>query len=252
MLRILYMAVFIVIIYSQALHALEFSANAVMSTPGRADVSTQLYYSNGRMRKEFYYYGEPVIQILDANQQISLMCFTDQQVCYENQSLERINIGFESAMTSPCEENENLKCENLGESDLNQRKAIQWKIITTEDEQELVSYLWLDAELQIPVKQSLVNGTTIELEWVGSEKLGARETEKWMQKVARADGETRESMQWYDKELKISIRQSFPNGNTQELKHIVVEKLPDKLFTMPIGYEKRSADSQTARGQKQP
>ena len=80
--------------------AIQFSANAVMSTPGRADVSTHLYYSSGRIRKEFFYYGEPVIQILDANRHISLMCFTDQQLCYENKTLEEINIGIESAMES--------------------------------------------------------------------------------------------------------------------------------------------------------
>ena len=159
--------------------AIEFSANAVMSTPGRADVTTQLYYSNGRMRKEFYYYGEPVIQILDANKQISLMCFTDQQLCYENQSLERINAGIESAVESPCDDNPKLSCENLGQHELNQRPAIQWKITATDKDEQLVSNLWLDAELRIPVKQTLVNGTNIELIWGSSEKLGNRQTEKW-------------------------------------------------------------------------
>ena len=220
-------------------HAIQFSANAVMSTPGRADVSTHLYYSSGRIRKEFFYYGEPVIQILDANKHISLMCFTDQQLCYENTTLEEINIGIENAMISPCEENATLQCENLGEEVLNERQTIEWKIIAKQGDSEMVSHLWLDAELGIPVKQTLFNGTTIELKWLGSEKLDTRDTEKWLQSIRLADGELLESYQWYDKELKISIREDFPNGNSRELKHIVVENLPDKLFTIPVGYDKK-------------
>ncbi len=230
--------------------AIQFSANAVLSTPGRADVSTHLYYSSGRIRKEFFYYGEPVIQILDANKHVSWMCFTDQQLCYENQSLEEINIGIENAIHSPCEDNATLKCENLGQQNLNNRPAVQWKIIANEGDKELVSHLWLDAELKIPVKQTLFNGTSIELEWLGSEKLDNRDTEKWIQRIKLPSGEVQESYQWFDKELKISIRESFTNGNSQELKHIVVENIPDKLFTIPVGFEKKTIKTEQTSASK--
>lgn len=247
MLRLIPITLFIYLAYSPVVQALQFSANAVMSTPGRADVSTFLYYASGRMRKEFYYYGEPVIQILDANKQINLMCFTEQQVCYQNKTLEQVNIDIESAINSPCEESSSLQCENLGEQQLNNRKAVEWKITTIEKDKQVVTHLWLDSELKIPVKQSLSNGATIELIWLGSDKLENRDTEKWLQTVKLPNGETEESFQWYDKELKISIRQTFPNGNTQELKHIVVDKLPDNLFTMPLGYEIKSTNNQTSQ-----
>lgn len=230
--------------FTTSAKAIQFSANAVMSTPGRADVSTHLYYSSGRIRKEFFYYGEPVIQILDANKHISLMCFTEQQLCYENKTLEEINIGIESTMSPPCENNEAIQCINLGEEELNERKAIKWKMIAKDAGQEIVSFLWLDSELNIPVKQILTNGTTIELKWIGREKLENRETDKWVQQVKLDDGKTQESFQWFDKELKISIREVFANGDSQELKHIVVEKQPDKLFTIPVGYEKRTIQNQ--------
>ena len=223
--------------------ALQFSANAVMSTPGRADVSTYLYYSTGRIRKEFFYYGEPVIQILDANKHTSLMCFTDQQLCYENKTLEEINIGIESAINSPCENNASLSCENMGVIDFNNRKAIKWEITVKDGKKEKKSNLWIDTELNIPVKQTLFNGTTIELKWLGVEKLNNRETDKWVQHIKYANGETQESFQWFDKQLKISIRETFSNGNSQELKHIVVDKLEDKLFSMPVGFEIKSMKS---------
>ena len=222
--------------------AIQFSANAVMSTPGRADVSTHLYYSSGRIRKEFMYFGEPVIQILDATRQISLMCFTEQKICYENTSLEQINIGIENTQKTPCENNKSLVCENQGELKLNKRQVIKWKISTktTKKEQKPeVSYLWLDKEFNIPVKQILFNKTTVELNWLGHDKLNDRATDKWLQKIKYKEGSEQESFQWFDRELKISIRESFSNGNSQELKHIVVENLPDSLFTMPEGYVQR-------------
>jgi hypothetical protein len=234
------------------LQALEFSASAVMSTPGRTDVSTQLYYSDGRLRKEFFYYGEPVIQILDANHQLSLMCFTDQQLCYENQSLEKITIGIESAIESPCDDTVNLTCEKLGEETLNQRTVIKWKVTNSKNDDRQVSYLWLDAELKIPVKQTLANGATVDLIWQASEILNNRQTEKWKQRIELPNGEIQESIQWYDKELKISIRQTFPSGNTQEMTHIVVENLPDKLFTIPKGYAKRITANQSAQSRNSP
>jgi len=52
-----------------------------------------------------------------------------------------------------------------------------------------------------------------------------------------------ESFQWFDKELKISIRETFPNGNSQELQHIVVKEIDNKLFSMPVGYEKKSMNN---------
>ncbi len=227
-------------VYTACAEALQFTANAVMSTPGRADISTYVYYSSGRIRKEFFYYGEPVIQILDANKHTSLMCFTDQQICYENKSLEEINIGIENSITSPCQNNEKLVCENQGIEQLNNRQATKWKITVKNGKIENFSNIWLDTELNIPVKQTLQNGSVIELKWLGEEKLNNRVTDKWIQSIKLANGETIESFQWFDKELKISIRETFANGNSQELQHIVVQDIDDKLFSMPVGFEKKS------------
>ena len=220
--------------------SVQFSADAVMSSPGRADVSTHLNYSPGRIRKEFFYYGEPVIQILDADKQISLMCFTQQQLCYEHKSVAGITTGIENRVTKPCRAGEGLTCENLGEEKLNNRSVVKWKIATKQGDSEVVSTLWLDKELSIPVKQTLSNGATVELTWLGSEKLGNRDTEKWLQQIRLPDGRIQQSYQWFDKELKISIRELFESGESQELKHIVVENQPDNLFTIPVGFEKES------------
>ncbi len=225
------------VFFSATVLAIQFSADAVMSTPGHADVSTFLYYSNGRIRKEFYYYGEPVIQILDANKHKSLMCFTEQKICYQNKSMEEIHIGIENAMTQACNHNKSLNCKNLGDEVLHKRKATKWKISASTGKKQLVSYIWMDKELNIPIKQLLSNGTRINLTWLGHEKLAQRDTDKWLQEIKLPNGSLQKSFQWFDRELKISIRETFPDGNSQELKNIMVRKLKDKLFAIPKGYE---------------
>ena len=249
-LKVFYLLLLITgVLFSGMVRAIQFSADAVMSTPGRADVSTFLYYSNGRIRKEFYYYGEPVIQILDANKHKSLMCFTEQKICYQNKSMEEIHIGIENAMTQACNNNKSLSCKNLGDEVLDKRKATKWKITASKGKKQQVSYMWMDKELNIPIKQVLSNGTRINLKWLGREKLGKRDTDKWLQQIELPNGAMQKSFQWFDRELKISIRETFPDGNSQELKNIVVRKFKDKLFAMPKGFELKVVKSDDA-GQK--
>ncbi len=221
--------------------AIQFTATAVMSRPGQADVSTQLAYSTGRIRKEFFYYGEPVIEIVDAHTDTSLMCFTEQQVCYESKSPTDIDIGIEKRLESPCDgAGKGVTCTRIGEEKINGRDTVKWKVVAKDGDKELVSWAWMDKALKIPIRQKLFNGTDIELEWLGSEKLDNRNTDRWRRRITYPDGRSEESTLWYDKELNIIIREDFANGGSRVLKHIVVENLPDKLFTIPAGYEKRS------------
>lgn len=221
--------------------AIQFTATAVLSRPGQADVTTQLAYSTGRIRKEFFYYGEPVVEILNAETNTSLMCFTEQQACYESHSPTDINIGIEKRLETPCDDAADaLTCTRAGEEKINGRGTVKWKIVAKDGDQELVSWTWMDKALKIPVRQKLFNGTDIELKWLGSETLDNRDTDRWRRRITYPDGRSEESQLWYDKELNIIIREDFANGASRVLKHIVVEKLPDKLFTIPAGYEKRS------------
>jgi hypothetical protein len=228
--------------------AIQFTATAVMSRPGQADVTTQLAYSTGRIRKEFFYYGEPVVEIVDARTDTSLMCFTEQQVCYESKSPTDIDIGIEKRLETPCDgAGEGLICNRVGEEQINGRDTVKWKIVAKEGDKELVSWTWMDKALKIPVRQKLFNGTDIELKWLGSEQLDNRDTDRWLRRITYPDGRSEESRLWFDKELNIIIREDFANGGSRVLKHIVVENLPDKLFTIPAGYEKRSLSAPGGR-----
>ncbi len=230
----------VVLCCSTAVNAVQFSATAVMSAPGRADITSRIYFSPEKIRKEFFYYGEPVVQILNSKDKVSLMCFSDQKVCYENTLLEKIDVGISEAKANPCSGLKNISCERLGEELLNKRKTIKWKLSRKQGKTVYSSYVWMDAEINIPVKNLVNNKSSIQLIWQGNEKLGNRSTQKWLEIIALKDGETVKRKQWFDKELKTSIKQSYPNGSHQELKNIVVEKLNPQLFEIPLGFEKKT------------
>lgn len=149
--------------YFTTVNALQFSATAIKSTPGLADTTSRIYYSPEKIRKEFFYYGEPVVHILNAKEKVSLMCFSDQKLCYENTLLEKIDVGISEAKTNPCSSLKNISCERVGEEVLNKRKAIKWKLTRTEGEAIYFSFVWIDAEINIPVKNLENNKSSLEL-----------------------------------------------------------------------------------------
>lgn len=232
---------FLLLLSITTVEAVQFSATAVMSAPNMADSTSRIYFSPKKIRKEFFYYGEPVIQILDSVNKVSLMCFSDQQVCYQNALVEDIDIGLAEAKKNPCSANKKLHCENLGEEVLNKRKAVKWKLSSKNAEGEIIdsSYLWVDSEINIPVKNLLNNQTTLKLVWLGNEVLGERKTQKWHEVILNPNQPTEESQQWFDTELKISIKQSYPDGRVQELKNISVEAISDQQFQVPFGFTKK-------------
>ena len=138
--------------FVSTVNAIQFSATAIMSSPGIADSKSRIYFSPEKIRKEFFYYGEPVVHILNSKEQVSLMCFSDQKICYENTLLEKIDVGISEAKANPCTHLKDISCENMGEELLNKRKAIKWKLSRKQGEHVFSSFIWVDAEINIPVK----------------------------------------------------------------------------------------------------
>lgn len=233
-----YLILSFLLLISNTAFAIQFSANAMMSAPGRADISSKIYYSPEMIRKEFFYYGEPVVQILNSKDNVSLMCFSQQSICYENAMLEEIDVGISEAKVNPCSSLEGVSCKRLGEEILNKRKAIKWQLTRKQGETLFHSYVWVDAEINIPVKNLENKKSDLELVWVGNEQLGDRKTQKWLETITLDNGQKIKRQQWFDEELKISIKQLYPNGNHQELNNIIVEKLDIDLFKIPVGFKK--------------
>lgn len=226
------------LVVSVGVGAAEFKAQAVMTTADGVDESAQLFVSKGRMRKEYDYYGEPVVEILDSTRHTAWMCFRAQRTCFENRSLDTLQSGAERPFPKdPCEHEKGMSCERLGEEQINGRLAVKWKVAGTFQGKRVVTYQWIDEKTNIPLKREVDGGIVIELSDQGDETINGRETTKWKVMTHYPDGREEVIYQWLDHELGIAIRQEIPGSGTQELRDIQVGAVPDGLFKTPGGYQ---------------
>ena len=89
----------------------------------------------------------------------------------------------------------------------------------------------------MPIREFFPDGTVTELKLLSQEKINGRQTEKWLMRMTRTDGQELVSYQWYDPQLKIAIREETDDGFVRELKDIKVEKQRASLFEIPGDYK---------------
>lgn len=77
--------------------------------------------------------------------------------------------------------------------------------------------------------------------FLGEEKHEGREARKW-RVVAKEAGQEVVSTQWYDKKLKILVRDERDDGSRFVLHHLKEGKLLPALFELPAGYEKAEVE----------
>lgn len=219
-----------------------FSADMVRTTGDGQESTGKMYVADGRVRTEMTQDGHQVIRITDTQRQVEWILFPDQRSYTERSG----NTGPGGAPVSdadvarkdPCVGVPGLVCRELGEEVVGGRLAVGWEMTSTQQGQTLTGEQWVDRERDVPLRQLMPNGQKMELNLVGNEVLGGRTVEKWEMMVSAPNREPARSLQWYDPELELAIREEFPGGFVSELKGIRVGDQPDSLFTVPAGYQR--------------
>ncbi len=80
----------------------------------------------------------------------------------------------------------------------------------------------------------------MELKLLCDDTIDSRATEKWQMTTVVPSQPPAVSLQWYDQQLKLAVREEFPGGDVRELKGIRVGSQPDELFTVPAGYTRKA------------
>lgn len=220
----------------------QFSAEMVSRAPDGRVETVQMFVGDGRMRKEMSQQDQEVVQIIDQNRGISWVLFPAQQT-YLEQAARPGEAGPAapppaSAQTDPCAGMPGLTCERIGEESVGGRTAVKWEMVMTHEGQSMQGTLWIDAERAIPLKHQMSNGEIMELLMVGTETIDGRQVEKWEMTTTAPNQEPTRILQWYDPELKLSVREEFPGGGVRELKSIRIADQPDHLFAVPAGYNR--------------
>jgi hypothetical protein len=232
----------------------EFSAEAIQTSPQGQEMHQKMYLgADGRVRIESSAQGQNYVQIINPATGKMYMLLPAQKTYMERvfdgaAQLKRVTA---DPNPNPCAGVPNAKCKMLGKDTVNGRAAEKWELVQEEEggQTERMLY-WLDSERRMPLRQFMPDGSTTEMEQVGSEVMNGRQTEIWKMTMTRPGEEDVESTQWYDPELKIAIRDELPGGAYRELRNIKIQKQPADLFEVPGDYKKVAAPQQGGQPQR--
>lgn len=219
----------------------QFSADMVSRGPDGQVTSGKMFVGDGQVRMEMAQQGREIIRISDQNQFVEWIIFPDQQSYMERRAQPGESQGAASAKASaedPCAGMPGLTCTRMGEEMIGGRKAVKWEMVMTHEGDTMTRTQWLDAERGLPLKHSMPNGESMEMALLGNETVDGRNVEKWEMTVNMPNQAPSRTLQWYDPELKLSVREEFPGGYIRELTSIRVGEQPDHLFRVPAGYSR--------------
>jgi hypothetical protein len=182
--------------------------------------------------------GETIIQIIDLGGQEAIVINAAQKSYIRRRaSKSEIQVQASSATdASPCTGMQNLVCRAAGSEPINGRKALKWEITNPAAGKGGTMRFWLDAEHRIPVRQEMPDGSIMEMRLLERATVNGRDTEKWEMTARRDDGQSYVSLQWYDPEIRMNVREQHPGGFARNLINIKLQPQPVELFSIPAGF----------------
>lgn len=224
----------------------QFSGLAVQSGPDGKNREAQLYVGDNQVRLEHSRNGQPTVEIYDMKHQRMLLLVPEQKV-YMQRDFTMGAAG--NPITSPTDSNpcasmSDAQCKKVGTDTLYGRSVSQWEMSVERDDKTLNSLHWMDDERHMSLRDVWPDGSTTESILQGKEMLYGRPTERWEQTTTGPNGKKRTTIQWYDPELKIAVREEMPGGLFREIRDIRVAPQPASLFDVPAGYERVESDTQ--------
>lgn len=223
----------------------QFSADMLNHGP-EGQVSTgRMFVGDGQMRLEMTRQDQELVRIMDQRKGAEWILFPAEQTYMERMAppdaaggAPRAVPPAPSAEHNPCAGIPELSCRRAGEESVAGRAAVKWEMTMRRDGQTLNGAQWLDVERGLPLKYEIPGGQRMELRLVGRERVNGREVEKWEMTASAAGQQSVRTFQWYDPELKLTVREEFPGGQVRELTRIQVGTQPASLFEVPAGYRR--------------
>ena len=225
--------------FSQAYEvAKEFSATAVQKVPARPEFIAHMYISKEAVRTDSSLNNVPVIEIINTKKQVRWLLVPKDKIYLQQKSVTPASSTNKSKSKKPCEGLPQTTCNLLAKEKINNLQTEKWEFVINSGQQPQRSLHWIEVERRMPVREMFPDGTMTELVLLGKEKMNNRNAEKWGMTVTHANGQQVHSKQWYDPELKMTIREEMQGGFVRELRDIKPGKQDKKLFVVPTDYKK--------------
>jgi len=232
--------------------AVEFSAEAVQMMPMQAPMIVKMYISKKAVRTESEVNGQPRIEIVYPKEQRRVLLLPANKNYMEQRGPGNIKKVKTKKKFNPCAELSGAQCKPMGKETISGRVTEKWEITKVINGQPQRSLHWIDTKRQIAIREFFANGAVSELNFIKKEKINDRSTEKWQMLMTTPGGRKMQTLQWYDPELKMAIREEVAGGFVREFKNIKVGKQAKHLFTIPKGYQKIEMPMRPQSGFKRP
>ncbi len=204
-------------------------------------MNAQMNVSKHAVRTESVINGRTVVEIFYPQQQKRILYWPDvKQFVEQKISQQTIPTGEARKNFSPCADRVNSRCRKLDVEIIAGLKAEKWEMVRTVDSQNLRSLHWIEVERKFPIRELFPDGTVAEMSMAGKGKIDGRDVERWEMRATQPGGKQLQSVQWYDPELRIAIREEFEGGFVRELRNIKVGKQSPTLFVVPDDFTRAS------------
>jgi hypothetical protein len=229
----------------QAESNVQFSGQAVQSSPDGKSRTVQMYVGDNQVRLEHGADGQAMVEINDFKNRRVLLLVPDKK---EYMQRELPQSGPSSPMlppkdSNPCVALPDAQCKKLGTESLFGRPVVQWEVTVESQGKQLRSLHWIDDQRHMSLRDVWPDGATTESILEGTESLDGRTTERWRRTTTTPDGKQQTTTQWYDPELQISVREELPGGYFREITNIRVAPQAPGLFQVPAGYRRVEGDN---------
>jgi hypothetical protein len=208
----------------------DFSAETYQASPQQQVSEGRMFVSNGRVRTEITVRGKPLVEIIDPQKGLAWLLDTTTKT-YRERIVPKQADGPQGG--SPCQGQVAAKCQLLGEEAVNGRPAEKWRLSVNQQQQ----LLWFDKQHHFPLQVIIGEKRVMSMRYLEKERIGTRVVERWEATEYTPQGAVL-SLQWYDPQLNIAIRQQAANGAIRELRNIRLGKQPDELFVPPADYQR--------------
>jgi len=226
------------VIFIQGAYArVEFSADLKQTSPVSGTQSGKIFVGDNVMRSEYEANGNVLVQILNnTRKEVILIKPGKKSFMRRKAAAGEAMPAARDAKVNPCEGVEELECRQAGQELVNGRVAKKWKFSGVRKGNTAVMTTWIDEVHGFPVKQEMPDGSSMEMKMLGLEIVVGRKVEKWELIARSVDGKESRSVQWYDPELSMNIREEHPGGHRRELLDIKVQAQGKDLLAVPAGY----------------
>lgn len=214
----------------------EFSAEAVQSMPDRPPMIATMFVSKKAVRTESVMNGNTMTEIVFPSDKRRVLLNKQRKTFYEQKAPEGASNKKHSGDNSPCLVIANASCKKIGYEKVAGRDADKWEMTIVNNGHTAKSLHWVDSKHHMALREQFPDGTVTSMTLLGNEKINGRDTEKWEMNAAGPGGQSARSLQWYDPELKMVIREELPGGYIRELRNIKVAKQKKSLFEIPGDY----------------